>query len=97
MNGKEVGSVFQFVKRNVFQILGLLVLAGNVWIAYQLSPVVARIGALEVRATAMENRVNVDEQYIPRFLSMEAVVNSIDKRLGRIESLLDRIYGPVTK
>lgn len=92
MNDKQSLSISDFLKKNLFAIISFLVVAGNVWIAYQLSPVVARIGQIEARAAALETRANIGEQYIPRFLSMEATMNGMDKRLERIENLLDRVY-----
>ena len=93
MNGQEDTTVLGFIKKNLFPLISLLVVVGNVWIAYQLSPVLARIGQVEVRATALETRMNVDEAYIPRFISIESLLPQMDKRLERIESLLDRVYG----
>lgn len=94
MNDKQDLSLVDFVKRNAFQIFGLLVVAGNVWIAYQLAPLVGRVSAIEVRAANIENRLNVDEQYIPRFVASEQKVSDMKEAIDRIESLLDRVYGP---
>lgn len=91
MNVKENFSLLDFTKKNLFQFIGLLVLVLNMWLAYQLAPLVGRIQALEVRAGGIEDDLMGLPVIVNRFVVVESKVVEMDKKIDRIETKVDHL------
>lgn len=72
-------SVKELIKENFFQILSLIVVIFNLWLANTLAPISANLSLVEQRVSALERLNPISQsQYL-----------EVCERLNRIESKLD--------
>ncbi len=76
-----------FLRGNIFQLITLIVLVGNIWLAGKLAPLYARVGVLEQQILSLS--VSADE-VVPR-TELDSKFKDIVDRLDRIEGKLDRV------
>lgn len=90
-----MNEITKFIKQNLWalsvQLVGVLVLLANLWLASKLSPLVSRLNTLEVRADAVETDLSDDELKFERLIIVETKVDTLSEQVGRIENKLDRV------
>ena len=76
-----------WLKENLFQVIGFLMILANLWLAYQLAPTANKVLIAEVRLSTVEAAIN---SFVPR-TELEVSMESIEGRLDRIEKKVDEI------
>ena len=73
------------------QVLGLLILGLNAYVAFKLVPITERFIKLEHRVLATEFALDEINPFIARFYVTEERVNAVKSQLNRVEDKIDRI------
>lgn len=85
-------SLATYLKKNslpiFLQVLSLLALIANLWLASKLSPLAKDIAVITTRVSANET---IDAQQHPTFVTHEQIKREVTERLDRIEGKLDRV------
>ena len=87
----------EFLQKNAFtitaQLVGLIVIIANLWLATKLAPMAADISGLSMRVEALHSSFIAEKPLFERFVRIEAVVGEINARLERIDQRLSRHIG----
>ena len=73
----------------IVQIVGVVVVLINLFIASKLAPLAQDLAILANRVEAAEVELSRRQDYIDRFLVIEGEVKEMNSRLGRIENKID--------
>ena len=71
-------SVLAIIRQNIFQVLGILAVAFNIWLAYKLTPLATSIKLMDQRVYANTEHINKMEE---RFYT---TVENISRRLDTL-------------
>lgn len=89
--------VIKWIKQNALsltlELVGVLVVIVNLWLANKLAPMASDINQLKLQVSAMEQRVADEKPLFERFVRIETVVEDINSRLERIDARLSKHLG----
>ncbi len=83
MNGNVDRSIAEIIRQNIFQILGILVLVANLWLASKLSPLEQSLTRIDIKVQAIEHEV-VDTVSKEEF-------DMVIQRLDRVQASIDKL------
>jgi len=78
-NSVSNSTIFQLAKENIFQLLGVLAVVFNLWLAYKLAPIATTVELNASRVAAIEKLNPITEREF----------SEITRRLDRIETKID--------
>lgn len=95
MTKEKYDSIGAFIKGNGFalslQVISVVVLLANLWLATKLAPLAKDIDAVASRVDAVEAYDTETKPLVERFIKLETNYSNLTDSLQRIESKVDRL------